>query len=119
MLSRDQGSPFRDAWTGMGSLMPVEGALIIADEQDAGFVVLHLGWGMGDGMELYKLYIAPSFRGRGIGRQVVDMVAEWARDNRRTSIMLEADPRSWGFWTAYFHDVSGVELAGLNFVWTL
>ena len=43
--------------------------------------------------ELHRLYLLPSHRGRGFGRELIETVVSWCRDNGRRELCLWSDIR--------------------------
>ena len=43
--------------------------------------------------ELHRLYLLPSHRGRGFGRELIETVVSWCRDNGRRDLCLWSDIR--------------------------
>jgi putative acetyltransferase len=79
---------------GMASLVARKGGEFWVVERD-GAVVACCGWGpAGDGVvELKRLYVGPAARRQGIGRRLVEMVEQAARNRRASAVELWSDTR--------------------------
>lgn len=68
--------------------------IVREDGEPAGYVVLTIGYSLEylgrDGF-IDELYLRESFRGRGIGRQMMKRLEQYCRDNRVHALHLEVD----------------------------
>lgn len=70
---------------------------IVAMDADSVIGVAALNWGS-DLCELYKLYVSPLSKRKGIGRALVEKVIEILRDNNVACLGIQITERSAPFW---------------------
>lgn len=76
------------------------GYYIVAEE--AGSAVGVAGLNLGDELcELFKLYVAPSSKGKGIGTALVDKVLEILRERNVKTLAIEMAEGSFPFWQKF------------------
>jgi GNAT superfamily N-acetyltransferase len=54
--------------------------------------------------ELYKLYVIPTYRGKGIGRALVETSIEYLRARNIREVNVEISGDSYGFWQSITAD---------------
>jgi GNAT superfamily N-acetyltransferase len=91
VLENDPGVGIVDIWTMTSPFYLVA--------EDGGVAVGVASTSLGEGVaELYKLYVVPSYRGKQVGRQLVDYVIRKLRARYVEELIVEIAGDSYGFW---------------------
>jgi putative acetyltransferase len=94
-----------------GKYAPPSGRLLLAecDRQWAGCIAVHA---LEDGIcEMKRLYVRPQFRGRYLGRRLVNAILDEARAAGYTRMRLDTIPKIMGHAVALYREVGFREIA--------
>lgn len=84
--------------------------LAFAEDQAIGRIVLRRNWNKYAYVE--DIAIDKKYRGRGVGRQLIDQAKRWARDGGMPGIMLETQSNNVG--ACKFYDSCGFVIGGFD-----
>ncbi len=89
LLAEIHAQAFSAGWSAafLSSLMTSQGVVVLADDDDRGFVMVRAA---GDEAEILTLAVRPAARRRGIGRRLVRSAADAAACRGARVLLLEA-----------------------------
>jgi GNAT superfamily N-acetyltransferase len=95
-----------------GKYSPPDGVLLLAGETSGGSVGCIGVRPLGDGAcEMKRLYVRPSHRGSGTGRELVEAALAWARARGYGAMMLDTVPGKMDAAIRLYRDLGFVECA--------